>query len=281
MVANMYLIQSLDLVARISAILGKEAERASFEAESRLARTQFQREYVTPNGRMTSDTQAGYAVAICFDLLEPLQRIRAGLRLAELVRKNGFRIGTGFASTPFVCEALARTGHLQVAYSMILEKTCPSWLYPVTMGATTVWERWDSMLPDGSINPGEMTSFNHYAFGAIAKFLYERIAGLQQLDPGWTKFRVAPSIGATFSQASATHITPFGTASCSWETSPIAGGRQNFDLKVSAPYGTTAEIILPDGEGNRTETVGAGNWSFKTTFTRDYEWPVLPLKAKS
>ncbi|KAH7142316.1 bacterial alpha-L-rhamnosidase-domain-containing protein [Fusarium sp. MPI-SDFR-AT-0072] len=181
MVSNMFLIQSLDLMAQISGILGNDAEQKSF----------------------TADSQA---------------RIRAGTRLVELVRKNQFKVGTGFAATPFLCEALPVTGSLQVAYAMLMEKGCPSWLYPVTMGATTVWERWDSMLPDGTINPGEMTSFNHYAFGVIAKFMYERVAGLQRLEPGWTKFRIEPSIGAEFSSASAHHITSQGTISVSWET---------------------------------------------------------------
>ncbi|BAE63199.1 unnamed protein product [Aspergillus oryzae RIB40] len=146
-------------MSRIAGILGKEDDRGQFAAELKEAWKDFQDEYVTPNGRIASDSQAAYALAICFDLLTPNQRVHAGNRLVELVRKNEFKIGTGFAGTPYLCEALTLTGHIQVAYSMLLEKKCPSWLYPVTMGATTVWERWDSMLPDGSINPGEMTSF--------------------------------------------------------------------------------------------------------------------------
>lgn len=89
------------------------------------------------------------------------------------MRKNKFRIATGFAATPYVCDALVMTGPAQVAYGMLLEKECPSWAYATTMGATTVWKRWNSMLPDGSVNTGEMTSFNHYAYGVVAKFMYE------------------------------------------------------------------------------------------------------------
>ncbi|KAB8229854.1 bacterial alpha-L-rhamnosidase [Aspergillus alliaceus] len=170
-----------DCMIRIAGILGKHADRDYFKTESHSARKEIHDQYVIPNGRITSDAQAAYALAICFDLLTPVQRVRAGNRLVELVRKNEFDIGTGFAGTPYLCEALALTGHVQVAYSMLLGKNCPAWLYPVMMGATPVWERWDSILPDGSINPGEMTPFNHYAFGAIAKFLLERVAGLQRL----------------------------------------------------------------------------------------------------
>ncbi|VUC24028.1 unnamed protein product [Clonostachys rosea] len=281
MVANMFLIQSLDLMAKISQILERWPEQQRFEAEAAAARDEFQDEYVTKKGLVASDSQTAYALAICFDILSPAQKKRAATRLVELVRKNNFKIATGFAGTPYICEALASTGNLQIAYSMLLEKECPSWVYPVTMGATTVWERWDSMLPDGSINPGEMTSFNHYAFGAIAKFLYERVAGLQRLEPGWKSCRIAPSIGARFSSASASHLTPNGWLSCSWETSPIEGNTENISIFVKVPPNTNAEVIIPSGAGERREEVGPGSWSFNSTFERDYEWPVLPLKPKS
>jgi alpha-L-rhamnosidase len=281
MVANMFLIQSLNLMARISSILGKSTEEASFALEASAAISEFQQEYVTPSGRISSDTQAAYALAICLDLLAPAQMVRAGERLAHLVRRNGFKIGTGFAGTPFVCEALAKAGHAQVAYAMLLEKSCPSWLYPVTMGATTMWERWDSMLPDGTINPGKMTSFNHYAFGAIAKFLYERVAGLQRVDPGWRRFRIAPLVGADLSHASASHETLRGTASCSWNISSPSDGTHIFELQVSVPPGAIAEVVIPEGTGNKYETLGPGDWSFTTNFKRDYEWPIPSMPAKS
>ncbi|PVH81391.1 glycoside hydrolase family 78 protein [Cadophora sp. DSE1049] len=281
MVANAFLIHSLDLMIRISGILGQASDQANYEAESQAARREFQDEYVTHNGRLVSDSQTAYALAICFDILTSAQRSRAGTRLVELVRKNEFKIGTGFAGTPYVTEALALTGHIQVAYSMLLERKCPSWLYPVTMGATTVWERWDSILPDGSINPGEMTSFNHYAFGAIAKFLYERIAGLQRLEPGWKRFRVAPALGAEFTHASASHVTLYGVINCSWTTDEIGSEPCAIKLSVSVPYGTSCEVVMPDGEGEKRESVGPGDWSFETTFKRDYEWPVLALGPKT
>ncbi|KAF2008743.1 glycoside hydrolase family 78 protein [Aaosphaeria arxii CBS 175.79] len=282
MIANMFLIQSLELMSRISKILSKEDEEKHFRAEADAARIEFHDEYVTTNGRITSDTQAAYALAICLDILSPAQQVRAGARLVELVRKNNFKIATGFAGTPFICEALLLTGNTQVAYAMLIEKQCPSWLYAVTMGATTVWERWDSMLPDGTVNPGEMTSFNHYAYGAVAKFLHERVAGLQRLEPGWKKCRFAPSIGGTFSHASSSHVTPRGKISCSWETRVTASeGIETILLKVSVPYDTVVEVVIPEKGRERTETVGPGEWSFRSKFTRGGGWPVEPLKPKS
>lgn len=280
MVANMFLIHVLDILTQTSHILDKKADQSRFAAQAKAARVEFQSEYVTSSGRLVSDTQAAYAIAICLDILTPSQRVRAGARLAEIVRWNSFKIATGFAGTPFLCEALAATGHIQVAYSLLVETGCPSWLYPVTMGATTVWERWDSMLPNGDINPGKMTSFNHYAFGAIAKFMYERIAGLQRLEAGWTKCRIAPLVGGEFSHADASHVTPHGKISCSWATSVDDGKQEVFNITVEVPYGTTAEVVVPEGNSTKTEIVGAGKWSFDTKFIRDYEWPVPPLGPK-
>ncbi|KAH7141055.1 bacterial alpha-L-rhamnosidase-domain-containing protein [Dactylonectria macrodidyma] len=229
MVANMYLIQSLDPMVEISGILGKTDERAAFETEAAAARAEFQREYITPSGRLVSDTQAAYALVIYFSLLDSM-------------RKNEFKIATGFASTPFICPALARTGHLQVAYSMLLETRTPLWLYPVTIGATTVWERWDSMLPDGSIKPGKMTSFNHYAFDAVAKFMIERIAGLRRLEPGWKRVLVAPAIGASHPPRlprfpdlarNAAHITPHGRGNHD-ENSVLAIDKVSADVSHAA-----------------------------------------------
>jgi alpha-L-rhamnosidase len=281
MVANAFLIHSLDLMCKISQILGQDTDKSHFVSWSEAARKEFQDEYVTANGRIVSDSQTAYALAICFDLLNPSQRKHAGSRLAYLVRKNEFKIGTGFAGTPYVCEALALTGNVQVAYAMLLEEKCPSWLYPVTMGATTVWERWDSMLPDGAVNPGEMTSFNHYAFGAIAKFMYERVAGLRRVEPGWKRFCVAPEIGAEISNAAAKHVTPFGLLSCSWKSCKNGNGPERLRLEVSVPYSTVCDVILRDGDGEKRETIGQGDWVFETNFTRDYEWPIEPLPPKS
>jgi alpha-L-rhamnosidase len=281
MVANAFLIHSLDLMCKISRILGQDTDTSRFIHWSESARTVFQDEYVTANGRIVSDSQTAYALAICFDLLNPRQRKHAGGRLAYLVRKNDFKIGTGFAGTPYICEALALTGNIQVAYAMLLEEKCPSWLYPVTMGATTVWERWDSMLANGSVNPGEMTSFNHYAFGTIAKFMYERVAGLQRVEPGWKRSCVVPGIGAELSSAAAKHVTPFGLLSCSWRTEKDGNGSERLRLEASVPYSTTCDVILPDGDGEKRETIGQGDWAFETSFTRRYEWPVEPLPPKS
>ena len=130
-----------------------ELSRHYLELASKV-RHAFNREYVTPNGQIISDSATAYALGLEFGLLETEeQRRKAGGRLKVLLRENGYRISTGFVGTPLICDALCRVGAVPEAYLLLTQEECPSWLYPVTMGATTVWERWDSMLPDGSINP--------------------------------------------------------------------------------------------------------------------------------
>ena len=191
-VASAYLFRSADAVARAARLLGDEADAERYAALAEEVRAAFLDEYVTPSGRMVSDAQTAYAMAIVFEIA-PASLIPAlGARLAELTRESGYKIGTGFVGTPIIQDALTRTGHLDTARRLLVQTENPSWLYPVTMGATTIWERWDSMLPDGTINPGQMTSFNHYAFGAIGDWLHRVVAGLAPDAPGYERIRIAP-----------------------------------------------------------------------------------------
>ncbi|KAL4745550.1 hypothetical protein BDW72DRAFT_198532 [Aspergillus terricola var. indicus] len=278
LVANAFLVKCLSLMAQTSTTLGRTDDAKYFQDWFTKAQTQFNDEYVSPNGRLVSDSQTAYALTICFDLLSPEQSTVAGTRLAEIVRANNLCIGTGFAGTPFVCEALARTGHADTAYAMLLNEKCPSWLYPISMGATTIWERWDSMRPDGSINPGEMTSFNHYAFGAVSKFLVERVAGLQRVSPGWREMRVQPLLGGGFTSANASHVTPYGVASVSWsleegeddDKDTKAKGEEvmRLTLDVVVPPTTSMEVSLPSVGESAVHLVGSGKWSFSSQVSK-------------
>jgi alpha-L-rhamnosidase len=242
-VATAYLFRSADLTARIAALIGRTDDEATYRGIAEKVRRAFLAEYVTPSGRMMSDAQTAYSLAIMFDIAPAEQHEAMGRRLAERVREQGYHIGTGFVGTPIIEDALTRTGHLDTAQRLLLQTENPSWLYPVTMGATTIWERWDSMLPDGTINPGQMTSFNHYAFGAIADWLHRVVAGLAPAEPGFRVLQIRPTPLPAFDHASAEHITPYGRARVAWER--VDDGR----IAVSAvvPPNTTADVELPDG----------------------------------
>ena len=257
-VACAYLARSLRIMADTASVLGEDADAARFADAARTARESFQSMFVTPGGRMVSDAPTAYALALNFDLvLDPQLRGALGDRLAELVRENGYRIGTGFIGTPELLDALLATGHVATAGRLLTQTQPPSWLYPVTMGATTVWERWDSLLPDGRINPGEMTSFNHYALGSVVDTLHRRIAGLAPDAPGYARLAVAPQPLPGLTSASSSLETPYGRAEVGWT---LHDGR--FDLTVKVPPNTTAEIRLPGA----TDAIdaGAGTHRFST-----------------
>ncbi|MGV8849531.1 MAG: family 78 glycoside hydrolase catalytic domain [Propionibacteriaceae bacterium] len=240
-VATACLYQSAVLTSRTAAILGETEAQARYEAYAARLKDAFTSHYVD-GGLVTSDCPTVYALAISFGLLSADDERVAGDRLAELATANGYRVATGFAGTPFVLHALSSTGHLDVAYKMLMERECPSWLYPVTMGATTIWERWDSMLADGTINPGQMTSFNHYAFGAVADWMHKVIGGINPLEPGYSRVLISPKPGGGLTWASTSLDTPHGTVAVSWS---IEEDRATVD--VTLPEGVTGVFRSPDG----------------------------------
>ncbi|GAA1974839.1 alpha-L-rhamnosidase [Microbacterium pumilum] len=249
-VATAYLFRSADAVARAAKLLGNDAEATEYAAIAEEVREAFLSEYVTPSGRMMSDAQTAYAMAIVFEIAPESLIPALGDRLAELTRESGYKIGTGFVGTPIIQDALTRTGHLDTARRLLVQTENPSWLYPVTMGATTIWERWDSMLPDGTINPGQMTSFNHYAFGAIGDWLHRVVAGLAPAAPAYERISIAPHPLEGFDFASAEHLTPYGRARSAWTRS---GDRIRIEAVI--PPNTTGIVTLPDGS---THEVGSG-----------------------
>jgi alpha-L-rhamnosidase len=249
-VATACYLRTLGLVAQAARILGHTEDPEAFQALRDRVRAAFVAHYVSADGVVHSDCPTVYALAISFDLLDGRTRALAGHRLAELAVKDDYRVATGFAGTPYVLDALTATGHLDVAYRMLMEQGCPSWLYPVTMGATTIWERWDSMLPDGSINPGEMTSFNHYALGAVADWMHRTIGGIAPLEPGYARVLIAPRPGGGLSSATASLRTPHGRIASSWTLADDGA----LTLDVDVPNGVTAVVRL----GRHEQTLAAG-----------------------
>jgi alpha-L-rhamnosidase len=240
-VATACLYRSATIVADVATLLGHPADAAEFADLAARTRKAFGEHYLQADGRIFSDAPTVYTLAIQFGLLDPEAEQQAGRRLSELVTEGGFHIQTGFAGTPFVTDALTRTGHLDDAYRLLLQQECPSWLYPVTMGATTVWERWDSILPDGSINPGEMTSFNHYALGAVADWMHRVVGGIAPLEPGYSRVLVAPRPGGDLTWARSSLETRHGRVAVAWSTD--AAG---LSLEVELPDGVTA-VVRRDG----------------------------------
>lgn len=263
LVAAAYFCRVTEVMSRTADILGNEQDATRFAALAKKVKQAFLDEYVAPSGRLVNGSATAYALAITFDILSDEQKQRAGEMLASLVSKAKHTISTGFVGTPVLCDALTLTGHLDDAYKLLLNTECPSFLYPVTMDATTIWERWDSLRPDGSINPGGMTSFNHYALGAVADWVHRTVAGLAPAEPGYKRIRIAPLPGGNLTSASVRHLTPHGLAAVSWK---IDGG--TVTLEAIVPEGTSADVVLPlHPEGLAVEAgPGSHRWDYQVPF---------------
>ena len=264
-VATAYYARSAELLGQIAAVLGRAEDATRYLRLAAEVRDAFDAEYVTPAGRVLSDSETAYALALQFGLLQDAkQRRRAGERLAALVRNSGYHISTGYVGTPLICDALCSVGEYDTTFHLLKQQGCPAWLYPVTMGATTIWERWDSLRPDGSVNPNSMTSFNHYALGAIADWLHRTVAGLAPAAPAYSHITIRPYPGGGLTRARARHITPYGLAESRWA---IEG--EQIEVEVVVPPNATASVALPGSDAQPIE-VGAGThrWSYPYRFKR-------------
>ncbi|KAH7170158.1 bacterial alpha-L-rhamnosidase-domain-containing protein [Dactylonectria macrodidyma] len=270
-VANAFLVHITRLMSNICSVTGDEEGAKKYSSDFREVLEAFTDEYITRRGRIVNDSQTAIALAIHFDLLQTEGQIEvAAARLEEIIRaESRFKIATGFVGTAILGPALSKTGRTQVFNRMLEHRRNPSWLYPLTMGATTIWERWDSMLPDGSVNSGEMTSFNHYALGSVADWLHSVMAGITSLEPGWKKLQIAPVPGGSVTSVKAKHLSPYGMIEVSWK---IEGTL--FQMTVKIPLNSLATIKLP---GNpEAVQVGSGTHTFSSSYEQP-QWPVLPM----
>ncbi|NDA64168.1 MAG: alpha-L-rhamnosidase, partial [Chitinophagia bacterium] len=205
----------------------------------------FQQEYLTPSGRLVSSTQTAYVLSLQFDMLPEALRTAAAARLAENINSYGVHLTTGFLGTPYLCHVLTRFGYTDLAYQLLLQEKYPSWLYPVKMGATTIWERWDGIKPNGNFQTPGMNSFNHYAYGAIGDWMYRVMAGIntEESGVGYRQIRIQPQIGGGFSTVSASLDTYYGKLSSSWQVK-----EKLVQMDIEVPANTNATLWMPAGK---------------------------------
>ncbi|QBR04932.1 rhamnosidase [Streptomyces sp. S501] len=239
-VATAYFAHSADLVARIAAVLGKDP--APYRALFGRVRDAFRTAYVTAGGRVKGDTQTAYVLALSMDLLAPDDRAPAADRLVALVEAKDWHLSTGFLGAPRLLPVLTDTGHTDVAYRLLLRRTFPSWGYQIDHGATTMWERWDSIRPDGSFQDAGMNSFNHYAYGSVGEWMYANIAGIAPGAPGFRKVLVRPRPGGGVTRAEGRFESRYGPVTTRWRK-----GADGFVLEVGLPPNTTGEVWVPGG----------------------------------
>ncbi len=254
--ANVCFAWSLQILADTAAVLQytEDARRWSRRREE-LVRA-FRAEYVTPTGRLVSETQTALILALHFDMVPDEFRPRLLDALEKNIGAHKTHLLTGFIGTPFACLTLSENGRHDLAGRLLLQEDDPSWLYEVKMGATTIWERWNSIRPDGSFNPANMNSLNHYAYGSIGNWLYTKLCGLEILEPGYKKFALRPQFIKGITHAELTYESVYGKIAIAWR---CEGGKITVDVTV--PANTTAELTLP--EQPETLTLGSGSYHYE------------------
>lgn len=274
--ANVCFAWSLQILADTARVLGKTEEERRWRIRRDSLIKAFREEYVTPTGRLVSETQTALVLALYFDMVPAEQRSRLIKMLVNNIDAHKTHLTTGFIGTPFACLALSDCGRHDVAGKLLLQEDSPSWLYEVKMGATTIWERWNSILPDGSFNPANMNSLNHYSYGSIGNWLYTRLCGLEAVEPGYRVFAVKPQFIKGITWADLEYESVYGKIALAWRCEK---GKITVDLTV--PANTTALLTLP--EKTDTLTLGSGSYHYEydteTRLEKDRYTMETPLHA--
>ncbi|MCB9421736.1 MAG: family 78 glycoside hydrolase catalytic domain [Ardenticatenaceae bacterium] len=242
LIATAFYAYSARLLADVAQVLGKVDDAACYTDLAHQVTAAFNNEFVTPAGRIGPNTQTAYVLALHFDLLPESARPLAAERLAAEISRGGYHLTTGFVGTPYLCHVLSRYGYTDVAYKLLNQEDCPSWLYPVKQGATTIWERWDGIKPDGSFQDAGMNSFNHYAYGAVGDWLYQVVAGID-IDPdvpGYKRTLIQPQPGGGLTYAKASLDAMYGRIKSKWTLED-----DMFQLEVTIPANSEAVVHLP------------------------------------
>ena len=271
--ATAFYAYSTDLLARTARALGKGEDAAEYEKLHAAIVEAYRREFVTPSGRVAARTQTAHILTLVFGLAPEEHRGRVVRDLASLIEENEGHLTTGFLGTPFICRALADNGRLDAAYDLLLREDYPSWLYQITKGATTVWEHWDGIKPDGTMWSPDMNSFNHYAYGAIGEWIYSTIGGIapDPEDPGFHTVLLAPRPGGGITNAKTGLDSPYGKIELEWQLSggrlaldavvpPNSRGRVRFEGARAAEVEAPAGVKFVDSDRGAEAVVGSGRW---------------------
>ena len=253
LIAQCFFAYSTQILINTAKVLGNTADITYYTSLLKNVKEAFLQEYVSPTGRLVSSTQTAYVLALSFDMLPENLRQQAVERLVQNIKDYGDHLTTGFLGTPYLCHVLSRFGKTDVAYKLLMQETYPSWLYPVKMGATTIWERWNGIRPDSSFASASMNSFNHYAYGAIGDWMYRVIAGMDTYDdgPGYKHIKIEPHVGGGLTMVAADLQTYYGKLSSSWK---VENGRWVLDVEI--PANTTADIFVPASNASAIEESG-------------------------
>lgn len=266
LVATSYYAYSTAIVSEAAKVLGYNEDANRYAQLHDDIVDSFQKEYITQTGRMVSETQTACVLALYFGLADAgkCQRILQSL-VNNLARHNN-HLTTGFVGTPYICHTLSENGYHDLAGTVFLKDDYPSWLYAVKLGATTIWERWNSMKADGSFDESGMNSFNHYAYGSIGSWMYQKIGGLSIIEPGYKKSQIVPLPIKGITWASTSIKTVYGELSCRWQCK-----NKMFIVDISVPCNTNALVILPGRDESFTLGSGSYHYEYPTDFVLEID----------
>lgn len=272
-IGSVYYYQSTKLTAQMAGRLGEKADAEKYAELTQKIKEAVLAEYFTPTGRLAMDTQASYIIALKFGLYIDKEKLIGQFK--DLLKKDCYQIKCGFVGAPLLCTTLCENGMENLAYHFLFNEEFPGWLYCVNLGATTIWERWNSVLDDGMISGTGMNSLNHYSYGSVVQFFYEYIAGIRVLEPGFRRVTIAPVPSMKFRYFNCSYESACGKYVSNW--SIAKDGR--FTLQVEVPFNCEAEVVLPrytaDGVVDEAVILEDG----KMTLTSgSYEFSYMPSK---
>ena len=262
-VASMFHFHSARLLADAARLLGQDKDATEYAGLAEEIAAAFTAEYLDEDGRFATELQGLYVLALAFGITTSDREPQLLAHLERLIADNGDRLDTGFVSVPYLLDVLCSGGRSELAYRILFQERAPSWLYEVDMGATTIWETWDAIAPDGTPSP---MSLNHYAFGCVDDWLYRRVGGLNATGPGFATSRIAPDLNSgRFTEVAASIDTPYGLLASSWCTQGA-----EIELTVAVPPNATAELDLAaaqicaadSGSTAARQTLGSGTYRF-------------------
>ena len=264
--SSVYYYRSAQIVSETAEKLGKTEDAKKYASLAGKIKEAVLKEYFTPSGRLAVDTQAAYVTALKFGLYIDREKLIAQFRTR--LKKDLYQIKCGFAGAPILCTVLAESGETDLAYDFLFKEGFPSWLYSVNLGATTIWERWNSVLEDGSISGTGMNSLNHYSYGSVMEFMYAYAAGIRPKEAGFGKAVIAPHPDIRLRSLSCDYDSVSGKYHCDWTIEKDG----TLSVHIGVPFGCTAEAELPEYAGGKM-TLEAGNYEFRYVPEKDYRKP--------
>lgn len=266
-VGTAYFANSCAIVSQIAELLGEVEDVTYYKELSKGIMKAYSKVFTNGNGRLKREFQTAYVLPLYFNMVNGLEKKNMAQNLDRLVKEADNHLTTGFTGTPYLLFALSDHGYVTTAYDVLLQETCPSWLYEVKAGGTTIWERWDALRPDGSVNIGDLTgkkteeesgggmvSFNHYANGAVGDWLYRRVAGIEAISGGYKTFCIAPVLDNRITWAKGSVKTPYGRIASDWKVE-----NHRFFIEVEVPVSTECTLVLPNKE---VHTLYSGKYKY-------------------